>query len=322
MAKTLNKFVLDIILTALFILLIYPRQTGFNFHEMAGLASGALVLFHLLLNWPWVKNITRNLLNPKVKAKSKYFYVLNTVSLIILTTIIITGVQISTVLFPGGEAASRNIIVLHKWLSYSCLGLMGIHLALHWRFLTHTVPRVFKSPGRPTPAKLALNLAALVLTLGLLFTQSGLGLNQYTVSSQSSAEAVYNNPALVENRSTAVADQVPTSSTSSSPRGTGRKHSSQVAAAVPPTPSSSSIAASSPAASTLTDSTPSNNGATTDQISLTQYLGNMFCTACSKHCSLLSPQCRIGVDMATTAKTQYIAIYGSADDADLGGVGR
>lgn len=314
MEKTLNKFVLDIILTALFILLIYPRQTGFNFHEIAGLASGVLVLFHLLLNWSWVKNITRNLFNPKVKAKSKYFYVLNAVSLIVLTTIIFTGIQISAVLFPAAGPVSRNVVLLHKWLSYSCLGLMGIHLALHWRFLTHSVPRIFKSPGRPSPAKLAMNLVALVLTLGLLFTQSGLGLNQYTVSSQSSLETVYYNPAVAENRSTTVADQAPTSSTSSSPRGKSRKHSSQMAAAVPPTPSSSSsISASSPTASTITDSTANNAGTDTGQISLTQYLGNMFCTACSKHCSLLSPQCRIGVDMAAAAKTQYIAIYGSAD---------
>jgi hypothetical protein len=45
MNKTLSKLMLDIILTALSILLIYPRQTGFSFHEIAGLASGALVGF-------------------------------------------------------------------------------------------------------------------------------------------------------------------------------------------------------------------------------------------------------------------------------------
>ena len=311
MDKTLNKLVLDIVLTVLFVLLIYPRQTGFSFHEMAGLASGALVLFHLLLNWPWVKNVTRNVFNPRVKAKAKYFYLLNTLSLAALTAIIVTGVQISTVLFPSGDPAGRTVITLHKWLSYGCLGLLGLHLALHWTFITQTVPRLFRSHRRPSIGKVALNLGALVLTLGLLFTQSGFNPANYEVSGQPSPEAIYSDATAPDNRSSAAGDTPPPNVTSSSTRGKGRKHDSTVTAALPPSASSISRA-SSGSDTSVSQSPATSSGPTAAEVSLTQYLGNLFCTGCNKYCSLLSPQCSIGVSQATAAQQQYIAIYGSA----------
>lgn len=39
--------------------------------------------------------------------------------------------------------------------------------------------------------------------------------------------------------------------------------------------------------------------------SLEEYLGSLYCTGCHKHCSLLSPQCSIGVKQAQEAKTAY-----------------
>jgi len=321
--KTLSKLMLDIILTALFILLIYPRETGFSFHEIAGLASGAMVVIHLLLNWSWVKSVTKNLFNPKVKKKTKYFYILNMVSMIALVIIIITGIQISTVLFPGGEAASRSTLLLHKWLSYSALGLFGLHLALHWDFFTRSVPRVFKSPGRPSPGKLALNMGALVLILAFMFMQSGFNQDNYVLSSQPAQEIVSNNTAAIPpKQSSSTEDTLTASNVSYSPRGNGRKNSSPTAVAVPPT-TSSSISSTTSTSSSISSSTStssssssqiagSNTTSTTNQVSLTQYLGNLICTGCSKHCSLLAPQCSIGVSQAATAQQQYIAIYGSA----------
>ncbi|MEQ8201025.1 MAG: DUF4405 domain-containing protein [Syntrophomonadaceae bacterium] len=312
MDKTLRKLVLDIILTVLFVLLIYPRQTGFSFHELAGLASGALVLFHLLLNWSWVKNVSRNLFNPKVKAKTKYFYLLNALSLLVLVGIIITGIQISAVLFPSAGPASRSIITLHKWLSYGCLGLLGLHLALHWKFVAHTAPRLFRSAGRPSPGKVALNLGALVLTLGLLFTQSGFNPANYAVSPKPSPEAVYSTAPVAENPPSPAADTLPASVPVSNSRGQGRnKHSSTVTTTVP-APTISPSPSGTDTGSSLSPSPGTTSGTSSVAITLTQYLSNLYCTGCSKQCSLLSPQCSIGVSQAAAAQQKYTAIYGSA----------
>lgn len=313
MNKTLTKFVLDIILTALFIALIYPRETGFTFHEMAGLASGALIFFHLVLNWSWVKNISKNLFKPKVKSKTKFFYLLNTISLVTFMAIVVTGIQISTVLFPNAGTVSHTSVLLHKWLSYSCLVLLGLHLALHWGFFVHTVPRMFRSPGRPTPGRIALNLGALVLTLGLIFVQTGF--NQTNTGVQTAQGAIYSNDVSNDvdpvSRSGSVDDSLLTNNTVANTRGSGKKHSSTVAATIPTT--SSNISSSTANSSTnISAPTAASAGSTADLVTLNQYLGNLFCTGCSKHCSLLSPQCSIGVSQAAAAQQQYTAIYGSA----------
>jgi len=49
--------------------------------------------------------------------------------------------------------------------------------------------------------------------------------------------------------------------------------------------------------------------------SLEDYLGSLHCTGCHKHCSLLSPQCSVGVKQAQEAKTAYYASISAADTA-------
>jgi len=44
---------------------------------------------------------------------------------------------------------------------------------------------------------------------------------------------------------------------------------------------------------------------------LEEYLGNMICTACSKQCSLLSPQCSRGTEQATVAEQEWYSLQDS-----------
>lgn len=49
---------------------------------------------------------------------------------------------------------------------------------------------------------------------------------------------------------------------------------------------------------------------------LEEYLGNQICTACHKHCSLLSPQCGRGETQAQQANAEYVELYGSSSDVE------
>jgi hypothetical protein len=69
--KTLKKIILDIVMAIIFLILIDPKNTGMTFHEIAGLTMGALFTFHIFLNRKWVKSITRNLFNPKLKSQAE-----------------------------------------------------------------------------------------------------------------------------------------------------------------------------------------------------------------------------------------------------------
>jgi hypothetical protein len=71
--KNITKLILDIIMTAVFLILIDPKNTGMTFHEIAGLTMGALFTFHIILNWTWVKALPKIFLIPNERPKLKSF---------------------------------------------------------------------------------------------------------------------------------------------------------------------------------------------------------------------------------------------------------
>ncbi len=291
-SKTLTKLILDIVITVLFIVLIDPHETGLTFHEIAGLSIGVMFIFHVILNWPWVKNVTKNLINPKMKSKTKFFYLLNSLSFIAVATIIITGVQISEVLFPTQSIISHTTVLVHKWVSYSCLVLFGLHLVLHWRFFVHIVPRMLRSPDRPPWSKIALNLGAVILVLALLYSQVSAGNANHPVALQEPQSTGD------DNRPRPRHDRLPSANSEST--GTGQYSED------------TSISKDTGDSNTPSISSGTSNSSADNQVTLADYLSNMFCTGCDKHCSLLTPRCERGIPEQEAAKLEYQAIYSSA----------
>lgn len=280
-AKNGFKLILDIILTVLFLILIDPKNTGFSFHEMAGLSITVLFSVHIILNWKWVKSITKKLFTSKLKARPKLYYILNVISLLSVATIIFTGIEISRVLFASESSVTgQAYVVVHKWVSYLCLGLFGIHAALHWRFVVHTVRRWSEALFKPGWLKPVLGVGSVILVLGLLYTG-------ITARAQ-------------EGRVAAVGQEPP------GPQ-------SNVYPGSPSMPPSSSLSGQStrPSGEAESSSSTSVNTQVSGQtVTLSDYLSRMFCTGCAKHCSLLSPQCSKGFQQVEAAKIQYQQQYG------------
>lgn len=266
-AKTLTKITLDLVMTVLFIILIYAYDTGLAFHEIAGLIIFALFTFHIILNWAWINSVTRNLFTAKLKARSRAMYFLNMALLISTGTIIVTGIMISRVVFDFGLTGdTHTLAAVHKWLAYACLGLFAVHVALNWRFVSATMRKMFQNyRGSKWGKSLqALGAAALVLLMAYSVAMPGSDKTaQQAVLPKSpplGAAAIKNN----ENKTTDDQD--------------------------------------------YTISNIQNDTKTT--ISLSDYLSNMFCTGCSKHCPLLNPQCKTGQSQLQSAKIQYEKLYG------------
>ena len=305
-----TKLILDIVLTILFIALLYARDTGFTFHEIAGLIMGGLLIYHIVLNWSWVKSITKNLFNPRLKTKTRLFYLLNTVSLLAVATIIITGVQISMVLFPSDEMISHTLVDVHKWVSYACIGLFGLHIALHWQFIVKNVPKLFKAPARPVWARAGLSMAGILLILSLLYTQAGAFSKD--ISSVNTASNEESQPESVQSQEKVYADR---------PRN-GHGHDRELRGdvyyeesapqystddnSVPD--SSDSLTQPDQNSGTSSDSSIS-SGSGDDKPSLNTYLSSLFCDACEKHCSLLSLRCDRGIPQLEAAQQEYQATY-------------
>ena len=60
---------------------------------------------------------------------------------------------------------------------------------------------------------------------------------------------------------------------------------------------------------TKKEDTVSTQASDSNALTVDEYLGNLFCDGCHKHCSLLSPRCGIGENQAEEATRDYEAMY-------------
>src|SRR5665647_1889456 len=109
-SKAITKIALDLIMSVLFVILLFAYDTGLAFHEIAGLSILVLFTAHMILNWAWVKGVTKNLFSKKIKRKSKLLYALNTLLLIAASIIIVTGIMISRVVFDFGLNGGSSML--------------------------------------------------------------------------------------------------------------------------------------------------------------------------------------------------------------------
>jgi hypothetical protein len=144
-SKTKTKFYLDILLITAYVVSMKPMFTGESWHEWLGIALGGAAIIHILLNWKWVVNVTQRFFG-KLPWQARINYVLNLLLLISFTLTVASGIIISRnlntiqVLGIGGTAA-QNWKAIHIWIPNVTLIILGIHLALHWNWITHTSKR-------------------------------------------------------------------------------------------------------------------------------------------------------------------------------------
>lgn len=167
---TYVKLALDMLMAVTFVLLFNKRVLGgLTFHEIAGLAISAAFITHILLNVQWVIKVTRRLLDRKLPGKTRFGYLLNLLLLLCMTFIIVSGILISEVVFPGIHVASELWFKLsHITISFLTLILIGIHVGLHWHWVIHVMENIVKVKSY----KAAIGRMAKIMTI-LLFLYGG-----------------------------------------------------------------------------------------------------------------------------------------------------
>lgn len=276
-SKAITKIALDFIMSVLFVILIFAYDTGLAFHEIAGLSILVLFTAHMILNWTWVKSITKNFLSKKIKRKSQLLYALNTLLLIAVSTIIVTGIMISRVVFDFGLNGGSSVLsAIHKWTAYACLGFFAIHIALNWRFVSVCVRKISSTLGGIRLRKSLQALGASALAVAIIYSLVMPGPDQ--LSQQASA---MNNPPVE-------AAAIRKNDAGQGSDGSGYATAGNQGYTVPAAIQADDV----------------------DTVSLTEYLSNLFCTGCDKHCPLLSPKCDKGEAQLQAAKVKYQELYG------------
>lgn len=150
--NTVN-YVVDIAIFLAFLVAMNPHATGISVHEWLGIAFGGAILTHLLLHWQWLVNITRRFFG-QVSKGARLNYVLNLLFFIDMTIIIFTGIMISESALPTLGITLANGFAwrgLHTTAANLALPILGLHVALHWRWIVNTTKSYFRKTQPATP---------------------------------------------------------------------------------------------------------------------------------------------------------------------------
>lgn len=123
------KILIDILLFIITVLLADIEIIGNLNHEILGVTIGILILIHILLNFKWIKQITKNL--KKVNIKTKIMYIVDICTMLIYLGAIICGMLISDKLFNFNMSSSLYIVIAHLIFGRLAIIIMLVHLGLH-----------------------------------------------------------------------------------------------------------------------------------------------------------------------------------------------
>ena len=149
MSQKTNLYV-DIAILVGFLVAYEPALTGIAIHEWLSLAFASALILHLLLHWDWVVQVTLKFFR-KLFHSSRLNYILNLALLIDFVMILLSGLLISRTVLPAIGLQTANDPAwrfLHSSAADFSLLLLGLHLALHWKWILSTTKRYLFAPRK------------------------------------------------------------------------------------------------------------------------------------------------------------------------------
>jgi hypothetical protein len=160
MMSNKTNLALDLTMFAAFLAIYNPRLTSHTIHEWLGTAFAAAIVTHVLLHWNWVVTIAGQFVK-KLFHQSRLNFVVDALFFIAITGAMFSGLLISkevlsTVGIQLGQV-SRGWKSVHIVTSDAALILLGIHFALHWKWVVVNSDRYIVTPLRGLFQRRALN---------------------------------------------------------------------------------------------------------------------------------------------------------------------
>lgn len=133
-----------------FLVAAEPHLTGIAVHEWLSLALGAALLVHVLLHWAWIAALVTHFFK-KVWHVSRLKFVVDLLLLMAFVTIFLSGLLISEAVLPAlgihlAEGGAWKFI--HAQSVNVTLALIGLHVALNWKWVANTISRALSAPRR------------------------------------------------------------------------------------------------------------------------------------------------------------------------------
>ncbi len=148
--STKTNLLLDLTMFGAFLAVSNPRLTGTTVHEWLAVSLAGAVITHLLLHWDWIVKVGKEFFK-KPWHQSRLNFVVNTLFFIVVTGTLFSGLMISqSVLSTLGIqlAVSPGWKSIHFLLSDASVILLGVHFALHWKWVLTNISRYILNPIR------------------------------------------------------------------------------------------------------------------------------------------------------------------------------
>lgn len=123
------KIIIDILMFVVTVLLMEIEVIGFLSHEILGMLLGILILIHIVLNFKWIKQVTKNF--KSTNTKTKIMYAIDIFTMVIYFGAIICGMLISHEIFNSSLRTNVYMMLAHITFGRLAVIIMFIHLGMH-----------------------------------------------------------------------------------------------------------------------------------------------------------------------------------------------
>lgn len=137
------NFLLDLLVFVAFLVAMDPRSSGISIHEWVSLAWGGAIIAHLVLHWDWTVAVVKRF----IRATSGMNRLKLGVDLVLFldgVLIMVSGLLMSRAVLPalGIQVQSSGVWhQLHTLSADAALILVGVHVALSWKWIVNMVKR-------------------------------------------------------------------------------------------------------------------------------------------------------------------------------------
>ncbi|MCI2228863.1 DUF4405 domain-containing protein [Polaribacter sp. MSW13] len=132
---------LDLFFFVLMILVLIPQSTGIAIHEWFSFILLLPFFLHLIVNWNWIVTHSKKLFERKIK----FDYIFNWVLYIVMLVVTVSGIVISEAALPSIGIHFKITpfwTMIHNASASLFIGFLGIHLALHWKWIVTTIKKL------------------------------------------------------------------------------------------------------------------------------------------------------------------------------------
>lgn len=287
------KILLDILLFAVWaVLMVYPL-TGAFWHEWIGLAAIGLIVLHNLLNIRWIVNMSKKIFVSKFTMNT-FKYIISFLLLFLMLFSGLSGILIAKkIVFPIYASDFSLWVYLHHLSSYALIILISIHIGIHGKMLLSVCRNVFKVKRDSKTRSLILKILAVsIMVWGVKASL------EYEIPLPHDSSVEKDNKTRTFGTKPSLPEEIESSG------GTEATKETEISGS---TEATEETGQTDPGE----DETQPSDDAAAKEAALEEFLSDLYCTACHRHCSLLAPECMSGELQAESATLEFEAQYQS-----------